>query len=59
MRLGVGTNCWLFDSPFVATLAPELTYTFHFVNVVKPYVGAFYSHYVVSDDVEDFNSVGA
>lgn len=59
LRLGFGGQLWLFDDPFVATLTPELTYTFHFVEVVKPYVGTFYSHYFVSDDVEDFDSLGA
>lgn len=57
----LGANFWIGD-PFIATLSPGLNYVFHMVPTVKPYVGAFYRHYFVTDNRfgwDDTDSIGA
>jgi hypothetical protein len=59
LALGFGGLFWLLDDPFIGTLTPDITYVFHFVQTVRPYVGSFVRHYFVGDGIGDFNSIGA
>jgi len=54
---GVDYEAWIFGSPVLQRLTPELRYVLHFVPVVKPYVAAFYRHTFVTD-YDDWESVG-
>ncbi|HXS18017.1 MAG TPA: hypothetical protein VN764_12555, partial [Polyangiaceae bacterium] len=39
-------------------ITPSLTYVFHFVPVVQPYLGTFYRHYFVAEGYLDTDSIG-
>lgn len=58
LNVGVSGTFWVGGSPFVSTITPTLTYVFHFVPVVQPYLGTFYRHYFVGDGYLDTDSVG-
>jgi hypothetical protein len=58
LELGAGATFYLFDEPFMMTLSPHIKYVLHMVKTVKPYIGAFYRHYIVSD-FDDLDSLGA
>ena len=59
LEVGLDGAIWLFDSPTIATLTPQIKYVVHQLPIVKPYIGGFYRHYFVGDDIEDLDSVGA
>jgi hypothetical protein len=59
LELGVDGAIWMFDSPVIFTVTPQIRYVLYQIPVVKPYVGAFYRHYFVGDGYEDLDSVGA
>jgi hypothetical protein len=59
LELGVDGSIWLFDSPTIGTVTPQIKYVLHQVPVLKPYVGAFYRHYFIGEDINDLDSVGA
>jgi hypothetical protein len=59
LEVGVDGAIWLFDSPTIGTVTPQVRYVVWQLPIVKPYIGAFYRHYFVGDDVQDFDSVGA
>jgi len=59
LSLGLDGEVWLLEDPTVYTLTPQARYVFHFVPVVKPYLGAFYRHYFLSGDFDDIDSIGA
>jgi hypothetical protein len=59
LEIGVGGTFYLFDDPFMLTLSPHVRYVLHMIPVVKPYVGAFYRHYIIASGFDDKNSVGA
>lgn len=59
LEVGLDGTIWLLDEPLIGTLTPQAKYVFHFVPVLKPYVGTFYRHYFVGDDFGDLDSVGA
>lgn len=48
-EVGIDYEDWLLGEPIVHRLSPETRYVFHFVPVLKPYVGAFYRHAFVND----------
>jgi hypothetical protein len=52
------TTFWVIGDPFMATLTPGVRYVLHFVPKVKPYIGAFYRHYFVSDNHLDTDAIG-
>jgi hypothetical protein len=58
LELSVDGSIWLFDDPFAGTVTPGLTYTFYFVQAFKPYVGTFFRHYMLGDNIDDFNTLG-
>jgi hypothetical protein len=59
LEAGLDYEAWLFGSPVLNRLSPEVRYVFHMVPVIKPYVGGFYRHTFVSNDYKDLNSLGA
>lgn len=59
LEVGVDGAIWLFDSPTIGTLTPQIKYVVHQIPLIKPYIGTFYRHYFVGDDFEDLDSVGA
>jgi hypothetical protein len=58
LELSIDGRIWVFDDPFVGTVTPGLTYTFYSVPTFKPFVGVFFRHYMIGDDVDDFDSLG-
>ena len=58
LELGLDYEAWLIGDPTVHRLSPGARYVFHFVPVVKPYVGGFYRHAFVSNR-EDVDYAGA
>jgi hypothetical protein len=58
LELSIDGRIWVFDDPFVGTVTPGLTYTFYSVPAFKPFVGVFFRHYMIGDDVDDFDSLG-
>ncbi len=54
---GLSYDVWLLGDPTVHVLTPELTYVFHMVPHVKPYVGPFLRHYFIAK-FDDLDSVG-
>jgi len=58
--LGVGLlfESWSGSDPGMTKITPSVQYVFHRVQVVKPYVGAFYRRTDV-DGLPDLDSVGA
>jgi hypothetical protein len=58
LEAGIDYEDWLLGEPIVHRLSPEARYVFHFVSIVKPYVGAFYRHTFVNDSA-DLDHVGA
>ena len=59
LEVGLDGAIWLFDSPTIGTLTPQIKYVVHQLPIIKPYIGTFYRHYFVGDDIEDLDSVGA
>jgi hypothetical protein len=59
LEVGLDGAIWLFDSPTIGTLTPQIKYVVHQLPLIKPYIGTFYRHYFVGDDFEDLDSVGA
>lgn len=58
LEASLGGSIWLFDEPLAGTISPALKYVLHMVPTLKPYVGVFYRHYMVGDDIDDFGSFG-
>jgi len=58
--LGVGLDyeAWIFGSPVMHRVSPEVKYVLHFVPIIKPYLGAFYRHTFVTDGYDDYEHVG-
>lgn len=59
LEIGLDYDAWLIGDPTMHRLSPEARYVFHFVEVVKPYVGAFYRHTFVGGGFDDFDHIGA
>lgn len=58
LEVALDGSVWIFDSPTVGTLTPQLEYVLHPIPVVKPYIGGFVRHYIVGDGFDDFQSAG-
>lgn len=58
LEVGADTDFWIGPSPMLWSVSPGLRYVFHFVPVVKPYVGGFYRHRFIGDSVPDTDSLG-
>ena len=58
LAVGLDGEVWLAEDPTVYTLTPQARYVLYFVPVVKPYVGAFYRHYFLTDEFDDIDSIG-
>lgn len=58
LELGVTGDTWIGNSPNITRLAPELRYVLDIVDVVKPYVGAFFRHWWIGDGFRDQNTAG-
>ena len=59
LEFGAGATFYLFDEPFQLTLSPHVKYVLHMIKTVKPYVGAFYRHYIIAEGIEDQDGLGA
>jgi hypothetical protein len=57
LELGLGSDIW-FGDPTIVNLTPGLTYVFHMVPTIKPYLGSFYRHAFIFE-ATDLDSVGA
>lgn len=58
LEVGLDVEQWIGPGPSMTKLSPETRYVFHFVPVVKPYLGAFYKHWFVGDGIPDVDTVG-
>lgn len=58
LELGLDVQQWLGSGPLVTKLSPQLRYVFWFVPVITPYLGAFYRHWFITDDIDDIDTVG-
>jgi hypothetical protein len=59
LELGLDYEAWILAEPVMNRLSPGLRYVFHMVPVIKPYIGGFYRHTFVGNDIEDWDSLGA
>ena len=54
LSLGLGVESWSGEDPGITKVTPSVTYVFHRVPVVKPYLGAFYRrNYIDGEDNVD------
>ena len=58
LGLGLFFESWSGSDPGMTKITPSVQYVFHRVQVVKPYVGAFYRRTDI-DGLPDLDSVGA
>lgn len=59
LEVGSQAAYWFGDSPSVFLVEPYTRYVLHRVSfAAKPYVGAFYRHWFVSDEFDDVDSLG-
>ena len=58
LGLGLFFESWSGSDPGMTKITPSVQYVFHQVQVVKPYVGAFYRRTDI-DGLPDLDSVGA
>jgi hypothetical protein len=59
LELGLDYEAWILGDPVMHRVSPETKYIFHFVPVLKPYVGVFYRHTFVTGGYDDYDQVGA
>lgn len=59
LEVGLDYEAWIFGSPVMHRVSPETKYIFHFVPVIKPYIGAFYRRTFVTEGYDDYDHVGA
>jgi hypothetical protein len=57
-EIGLDYDAWIIGDPAMHRLGPETRYVFHFVEIIKPYVGAFSRHTFVTG-YDDFDHIGA
>lgn len=57
LEVGLDYEAWLFGTPVMQRLSPEIRYVFHMVPVVKPYIGFFYRHTFIKK-YDDFDYLG-
>ncbi len=58
LEVGLEAEHWFNSEPSVSKVSPQARYVLWMVPVLKPYVGAFYRHWFVSD-FDDVDSIGA
>lgn len=58
LEASLGGTAWLLGDPFIGTVTPGLTYVFYQVPKIHPYLGAFYRHYFITGDFDDFDAYG-
>ena len=58
LEVGLSSQFWLIGSPRIITLSPQVRYVAYFVPFLKPYAGVFYEHGFVSDNFDDYDSIG-
>lgn len=58
LELALGAQAWLLGDPGLYTVTPQARYVLHFVPVLKPYVGTFFSRWFYDSDVDDVSTVG-
>jgi hypothetical protein len=58
LELGAGVEGWLFQSPTLWKLTPQMTYIFYQMDKIKPYAGGFYRWTLVGEPYEDYESYG-
>jgi len=58
LALGLNADLWLFGSPTIVNLSPEIRYVLQTGGRLHPYVGAFYRHAFVTD-FDDQESIGS
>jgi len=59
LEIGLDYEAWILGDPVMHRVSPETKYIFHFVPVLKPYVGVFYRHTFVTGGYDDYDQVGA
>jgi hypothetical protein len=59
LQLGIDADFWLGGSPFVATVSPDVRYVLYFLDPLNPYLGVFYRHWFVGEEIEDIDNLGA
>lgn len=58
LEASLGGTAWVLGDPFIGTVTPGLTYVFYQVPKIHPYLGAFYRHYFITGDFDDFDTYG-
>jgi len=58
LELGIDYEAWFLAEPVMHRLSPGLRYVFHMIPVIKPYVGGFYRHTFVGNDIDDLDYLG-
>lgn len=57
LELGLDYEAWLFGSPVMNRVSPEIRYVFYMVPTIKPYAGFFYRHTFIRK-YDDFDYLG-
>jgi hypothetical protein len=58
LEAGADFEGWLFQSPTIWKLTPQVRYTLWQSPRFQPYIGAFYRRTFIGDPYEDYNSYG-
>ena len=58
LEVGLEVDVWFGQEPTITRLTPQTRYVLYFVPVLKPYVGAFYSHWFVGGGRDDADTAG-
>ena len=58
LDLGIESEVWMGHDPTISKLGPSATYMFHFIETYPPYVGLFYAHWFISNDMVDADTLG-
>jgi len=59
LSVGVGYRGWFGGTPTMNEVDVPITYYLPLSGPFRPYVGAFYRHTFISDNYEDYETVGA
>jgi len=58
LEIGVDLEGWLFQSPTIWKVTPQVRYVFYQMGNLKPYVGAFWRHNIIGNPFDDYSSYG-
>ncbi len=58
LEVAIGGEGWLFQTPTIWKVTPQIKYTVYQMKSVHPYVGAFYRHTFMSEPFDNFDSWG-